>query len=574
MATPSTPGLFDQFARGWRGYALIALIALISGLMGAARVPVTDIDEARFAQATRQMMETDDYIRIRIQDNERNRKPAGIHWLQAASVTAMQPFTSSLNTLWPYRLPSTLGLMLASLATFWAGSALLGRRAALIGAALFAVGLLAGIEGMLAKTDAVMTGFTALAFAAIAQLRVGTARPKIIALVFWAAIGCGIMIKGPITLLAAGFALATLAVWERRTDWMRPLAFWAGPVLAVAIVTPWLVAIGLATDWRFFAELISNEIGPKIVGGDHRHGGMPGYYLLLLPILIFPATYALPAAIRVAWGAIRTPSSNEGQAPYRFLIAWAAPIIAFFELMPTKLIHYTLPAYPAVALLCGAGLMLARKRWRTTHPAGLVLFGVAGAVVIAVMALVSTFMPGSLADAGLRRAIATGLIGAATLGAAIAALIVLRRPTTRAAALILCALVMSFSLRERLLPEARSLFVSNEAVATMTRTRVTPRDGENFWVVGYEQPSIIFLTRTFIRLAEPLQAAEEAKAGDGMIVEGRVLDQTETALGEHGLEFEAAAPPARGMAIGRGERMALYVGRVRAASGETADAPQ
>lgn len=566
MALPSSPALFDQFARGWRGYVLIALIALTSGLFGAARVPVTDIDEARFAQATRQMIESDDYVRIRVQDAERNRKPVGIYWLQAASVNAMRPFTERLNTLWPYRLPSALGLMLASLATLWAGTRLFGPRTGVVGAAIFAVGLLAGVEGMLAKTDATLAGFTTLAFAALAQLRFGTTRPRVVAMVFWLAVGCGVMIKGPLTPLAAGAALATLALWERRTDWMRPLAFWPGPVLALAITLPWLIAIGMATEGRFYTDLFLREIGPKLVaGGDHRHGGIPGYYFLLLPILIFPATYALPAAARLSWAALRAPRDDEAQAPFRFLIAWAAPIFAIFEIMPAKLIHYTLPAYPAIALMCAAGLFAMRgKRWRTTHPAGLVLFGVAGALIIALMAFVSTFMPGYLADAGVRRAVATALIGAGTLAAAIAGLMLLRRPTTRAIVLLACALALSFSLRERLLPEARRLFVSNEAAATMTRARLMPAQNEAFWIIGYEQPSIVFLTRTWVRLVEIENLpATPIHAGDGVMIEGRVFEQAKAALREHGLEFEPADEPARGMAIGRGEYMTLNIGRVR-----------
>lgn len=569
MASPVSPALFDQFARGWRGYVLIALIALTSGLMGAAKVPVTDIDEARFAQATRQMIESDDYVRIRVQDAERNRKPIGIYWLQAAAVNAIGP--ERLNTIWPYRLPSSLGLMLASLATLWAGTVLFGPRTGFVGAAIFSVGLLAGIEGMLAKTDAVMTGFTALGLAALAQLRAGTTRPRVVALVFWAAIACGVMIKGPITPLIAALTLATLALWERRTDWMKPLAFWAGPLLALAITLPWFIAIGAATDGRFYTDILLREIGPKLVsGGDHRHGGIPGYYLVWLPLLIFPATYALPAAARLSWSAIRAPRDDQASAAFRFLIAWAAPVFAFFEIMPAKLIHYTLPAYPAIALMCAAGLFAMRgKRWRTAHPAGLVLFGVFGALVVALMAAVSTFMPGYLADAGVRRAVATALIGAGTLAAAIAGLILLRRPTTRAAVLVACALVLSFSLRERLLPEARSLFVSNEAAATITRARLMPQQDQAFWIIGYEQPSIIFLTRTWVRLVEigdtpnaPIQA------GDGIIIEGRVFEQAQAALSARGLEFVAADEPARGMAIGRGEYMTLNIGRVR----ETASA--
>lgn len=566
MASPASPALFDQFARGWRGYALIALIALTSGLMGATRVPVTDIDEARFAQATRQMVESEDYVRIRVQDAERNRKPVGIYWLQAASVNAMKPFAERLNLIWPYRLPSALGLMLASLATLWAGTALFGPRTGFVGAAIFSVGLLAGVEGMLAKTDAVLVGFTTLAFAALVQLRAGTKRPRLVALAFWAAVGCGVMIKGPLTPLAVGLTLFALAVWEQRTGWMKPLAFWPGPLLALAITLPWLIAIGMATDGRFYADLLLREIGPKLVsGGDHRHGGIPGYYLVWLPLLIFPATYALPAAARLSWSAIRAPRDDAGSAAFRFLIAWAGSIFLFFEILPAKLIHYTLPAYPAIALMCAAGLFAMRgKRWRTAHPAGLVLFGVFGALIVALMAFVSTFMPGHLADAGLRRAIATALIGALTLGGAIAGLILLRRPTARAAVLVACALILSFSLRERLLPEARTLFVSNEAAATLTRARLMPSQDRNLWVVGYEQPSIIFMTRTSVRLVEIENLLQTpVQAGDGIVIEGRVFDVAIATLNARGLEFEAADQPARGMAIGRGEYMTLNIGRLR-----------
>lgn len=575
MAAAVSPALFDQFARGWRGYVLIALIALMSGIMGAGSVPVTDIDEARFAQATRQMIESDDYVRIRVQEAERNRKPVGIYWLQAASVNALRPLAGQLNTIWPYRVPSILGLVLASIATLWAGAALLGPRQGFVGAALYAVGFLASAEGMLAKTDSVTAGFTTLALAALAQLRVGTKRPRVVALLFWAALACGVLVKGPVTPMAVTLTLGALAIWERRAGWMKQIAYWPGPLLALAITLPWLIAIGVVTEGRFYTELLSNEIGPKLAGTDHRHGGVPGYYLFFLPILIFPATYALPAAARLIWGAIRTPRGDATQASLRFLIAWAGSIFLFFELLPAKLVHYTLPAYPAIALMCAAGLFAMRgRRWRTTHPAGIVMFGVVGALIVALMAVVSTFMPGYLADAGLRRAIATALLGGGVLAAAIAGLILLRRPTARAAVLVVCALAFSFSLRERLMPEARAMFVSNEAVAVITRHRLMPNEDEAFWVVGYEQPSIIFVTRTWIRLVEVEDVSETPiAAGDAMMIEGRVYEQVRATLAGMGLSFEPVDEPARGMAIGRGEYMTLYIGRVRAndANGAPAD---
>ncbi len=589
MRAPVSPSLFDQFARGWRGYVLIALIALTASLFGAARVPVMDADEARFAQATRQMIESDDYLRIRLQDEPRNKKPIGAHWLQAISVQAFEPVSGRLNAIWPYRLPSALGVVLAALATLWGGAALLGQRTARLGAGLLAAGVLVSFEGMTAKTDALLLGFTTLALAALARLRSASlppvnnyddaldAGPKTLAVIFWLALGCGVMIKGPIAPLVAALTLATLALWERRAAWMKPLLWWPGPLLAILIVAPWSIAISIETGGRFFFDMFFGDLAPKLTGGHEEHFALPGFHTFLLPFLIFPATYALPAAARLAFGAATAPRSDETQAPLRFLIAWAAPILLFFELAPTKLAHYAMPAYPAIALLCGVGLMAMRGRgWRTAHPAGVVLFAVTGACLVALMATAATFMPGDFA-ADLRRAISTALVGVGIVAAGVTALIMLRRPAARAAALAACAMALSFSLREHLLPEARGLFVSTESVATLTRARLTPRDDRPLWVVGYDEPSLVFLTRTSIRLAPAAVAGASAQPGDAMIVEGRMLRDISLTLSQRGLVFAPAEPPVRGLAMTRGERVALFVGSVSEAaalSAEPGDAQQ
>ena len=93
--------------RGIRPYALLCLLCLILYAPGLAAIPPLDRDEARFAQATRQMLETGDFIRIRFQDEARNKKPIGIYWLQAAAVGAFSSPESA--AIWPYRVPSALG---------------------------------------------------------------------------------------------------------------------------------------------------------------------------------------------------------------------------------------------------------------------------------------------------------------------------------------------------------------------------------------------------------------------------------------------------------------------------------
>ena len=92
----------DVWLAGWRPYLLLGALCLCLYLPGIASIPVLDRDEARFAQATRQMLETGDFLRIRFQDEARNNKPAGIYWLQAVAVSAFS--THKSVTIWPYRL--------------------------------------------------------------------------------------------------------------------------------------------------------------------------------------------------------------------------------------------------------------------------------------------------------------------------------------------------------------------------------------------------------------------------------------------------------------------------------------
>ena len=84
------PSAALDFAAGShkRAAALLVLFSLIAFLPGFFQIPPVDRDEARFAQATKQMLETGQYVDIRFQDEVRYKKPVGIYWLQALAVKA------------------------------------------------------------------------------------------------------------------------------------------------------------------------------------------------------------------------------------------------------------------------------------------------------------------------------------------------------------------------------------------------------------------------------------------------------------------------------------------------------
>jgi 4-amino-4-deoxy-L-arabinose transferase-like glycosyltransferase len=103
-----------------RAFMLLGLLCLVIYAPGLSAIPPADRDEARFAQSTRQMLETGDFIRIRFQDEARNKKPVGIYWLQAAAVGAFS--ISQSSAFWPYRLPSAVAATAAVLLTFAFGA--------------------------------------------------------------------------------------------------------------------------------------------------------------------------------------------------------------------------------------------------------------------------------------------------------------------------------------------------------------------------------------------------------------------------------------------------------------------
>src|SRR5580765_6346747 len=188
-----------EFATASHGRAVAFLLfcSLVLFLPGFFNIPPVDRDEARFAQATKQMLESGDYIDIRFQDEVRYKKPVGIYWLQGAVVKAARAlgFERALTTIWLYRVPSLLGAIGAVLLTYWAALAFVSRRAALLAGLMMASSVLLGIERLIAKTDAMLLLTVVAAMGAMARAylpdqreRLGPAAAWLLAGVFWSAL--------------------------------------------------------------------------------------------------------------------------------------------------------------------------------------------------------------------------------------------------------------------------------------------------------------------------------------------------------------------------------------------------
>ncbi|MEM6762335.1 MAG: glycosyltransferase family 39 protein, partial [Pseudomonadota bacterium] len=341
----SQDGTGAQTGLGIVAAVLLILAIALSYVPGQASVPPIDRDEPRYTQATKQMIETGDFVEIRFQEAPRHKKPVGIHWLQVGAVTLSGDGASA--PLWVYRLPSLLGAMAALLLAVWAARAFLPWPLALTAGTLFGATIILGVEARLAKTDAVLLATILAAQGALARIWLAEQSGRAMAVLFWGALGAGILVKGPIAPMVCGLTIATLTLIDRRRLWAKlyPLM---GVVIVAAVCLPWYVAIYRATDGAFFSAALGRDFFGKATSGQEGHGAPPLVHLAFFLGVAWPLA---PFAVAAIWRAVRQRSDAV-----IFAFAWVVPAWIVFELTPTKLPHYTLPLLPAVAIAAVATL--------------------------------------------------------------------------------------------------------------------------------------------------------------------------------------------------------------------------
>src|SRR5207253_4856171 len=120
-ADPVGRALAFVTASNVRAIACLAFVCLVAFLPGFFQIPPMDRDETRFAQATKQMVETGDFIDIRFQDEVRYKKPVGIYWLQALAVETASALglPRAQVRIWLYRIPWLVGAIGAVPVTYW-----------------------------------------------------------------------------------------------------------------------------------------------------------------------------------------------------------------------------------------------------------------------------------------------------------------------------------------------------------------------------------------------------------------------------------------------------------------------
>jgi len=559
QARPSL-ATFVDIAVGSHSRAAVLLIALslLAFLPGFFQIPPVDRDEARFAQATKQMVVSGDYVDIRFQGESRYKKPIGIYWLQAAVVkTAVAlgvPHATTRIAL--YRIPSLAGAIGAVLLTYWAALAFVSRRAAVLAGLIMATSILLGVEARLAKTDAVLLAACVAAMGALGRIyllqRADDLQPAAgwgawrLPALFWTATAAGVLLKGPLILMFVGLTIAALIAIDRKAAWLRQLKPVAGIAWLIVLVSPWFLAIAMRTGWSFYSESIGGDLLSKVGSGQEAHGMPPGYYLLLFWVTFYPGSILAGLAAPAVFRAWREPGA-------KFLLAWTVPAWIVMEIVVTKLPHYVLPLYPSIAILI-AGVVdyhaLSQRRWLVQGTLWWLLIAGMLAVLIIVAHVVVEHEMGLLAWPFA----AAGVIFALRAwwlydedGA--------ERALLRAGA---AAVLLSIAVFGATVPRLPALFPAAQVARYLRGLECTPAVAS----AGYHEPSLVFFAGSATQFTDGVGAADFLRAGDCRVAVVEASQERAFALRAEtiGLRY-GRGPRIEGFNISGGRRVTLALYR-------------
>jgi 4-amino-4-deoxy-L-arabinose transferase-like glycosyltransferase len=336
-----------------RTWAIPGAVAAALALLALALRPLLPIDETRYVSVAWEMWARGDFLVPYLNGKPYSHKPPLLFWLFQLGWAVF-----GVNEWWPRLVPPLFAIgglaLTARLANrLWPGrDDVAGAAVWILSGSLLWVALLTFMG-----FDTLLLFFTLVGVLGIARAAQGESLRGFAML--GAAIGLGVLAKGPVILLLT-LPAALAAPW-----WMRPrpsAVRWYSGVLAsvalgAAIALAWALPAANAGGTAYREAIFWRQTAGRVVPGWHRHPWW--WYLLLLPILLFPWSVWPPL-----WRGLARLAHGPSDPGLRLALAWLLPPLAVFSLMSGKQPQYLLPLVPGFALLGARALYAAPDRVR------------------------------------------------------------------------------------------------------------------------------------------------------------------------------------------------------------------
>ncbi|MGH9765802.1 MAG: ArnT family glycosyltransferase [Blastocatellia bacterium] len=381
-ATAARPAI-DQLTVRTHLLLLLTLTALI--YVGSAWNPsLQDDADAAHAEAAREIVERGDWVTLHINGVRYLEKAPLLYWAVALSykIFGVTEFAT--------RLPLALGAMLLVAAVYYFGRWMGGARAGFYSGLAMCSGLGVYLFTRIMIPEVILSFFLTVAFYFFLKVYFGELDTRW-AYLFYACMAAAVLTKGLIGIVFPGgvlFIFVLLTNGWKRLWRMRPIS---GALLFLLIAAPWH-ALAIWRNDNFFWFYFINEHFLRYLGrrypADYDTVPIASFWLLHL-VWLFPFSVFLPLALRRARDLWR-PVEREDQLRL-FVWLWALVVIGFFS-FSTRQEYYTFPAFPALALLAGAGLARGeeeKSRWAVAGQGLLAILGVAAGATLGYLLWVS-----------------------------------------------------------------------------------------------------------------------------------------------------------------------------------------
>jgi 4-amino-4-deoxy-L-arabinose transferase-like glycosyltransferase len=379
--------------RGFLTAWLLLIIAVLFIHLGG--YPLLDSDEGRNGEVAREMAATNDYVMPRLDALPYLDKPIVFFAAAAACMEVLGPTETAA------RLPALLFTLGTAALLAW-----FARRVGIDWRATGIVFLATPLTLAFSRTvifDSALTLFITIAIVAFFEAAEDR-RPRLSTAVAWAAMGLGVITKGPVALAVPLMIAVPYAIWRKRA---RFLVSVSALIAFVVVVAPWVWAITRVVP-DFLHYVLFTETATRLATGALKRTGPPWYFIPFLIGGAFPWCFGL---LRT-WDRLSRRSEPAESRLYVYLVLWIGVPFLFFSLSQSKRPQYILPLMAPIALLVARNWFESRRASRATAIAS-IAFGV---VLIAAVSFVKLRI--EYADAARITAIAVG--ACALVGGAIA----------------------------------------------------------------------------------------------------------------------------------------------------------
>ncbi|MDP3856573.1 MAG: glycosyltransferase family 39 protein [Stagnimonas sp.] len=359
-----------------RQHWLLFGLALFCGYwLNSWAVPLFDLDEGAFSEATREMFARGDFLMTYLDGEPRYDKPILVYWLQAASVALLGWNEFAL------RLPSMLAASLWAWAVYRFTLEISGSRdKALFAGGSLALSLIPGLIGHAATADALLNLLLALSLLDLWRWFSTPSKGLLLRVYLW--IGLGMLTKGPVAVaLPLMVTVPFVLLHGRWRDGLKAAFFIPGWLLALAVFLPWAVALSLRDGGEFFRHFLLDHNVSRYTDTMESHGGQLWYYAAFLPLIVLPFSAWLVPALASARRWKTEPLTS-------YLLIWFGGVFILFSTSATQLPHYLLYGCTPLFVLFGLHHEAITRRWLALLPAALFLF-----LLLALPSLLPLFPP-------------------------------------------------------------------------------------------------------------------------------------------------------------------------------------